>query len=267
MSDTPSASGSPAGDLQFDRVEYTAPRPTATCKGCGQGLQNVYYEINGQPFCQGCREQIQGTLSGGSSIGRFFRATLYGSLAGLAGAVVYYAVREATNSEFGLISIVVGLMIGKAVKKGSNGRGGWFYQGLAMFLTYTAIVSTYIPPVINAIRDRANEDAVAAKAEQPAKPDAVADAPAAADAGPPPVAAPPLPSLIGQLLVALAFLIGFAYALPILVGFESPMGLIIIAIGLYEAWTINRRAPLLINGPYQIAQTGVGSAVHVEPAG
>jgi hypothetical protein len=304
MTDTPGVSDSPAKPLQFDHVEYAAPGPRAACKACGQPMQGVYYEVNGLPFCEGCRQQLQQSLSGGSAIGRFARATLYGLLAGLAGAAIYYGVREATNSEFGLISIVVGLMVGKAVKKGSNGRGGWFYQGLAMFLTYTAIVSTYIPPVIQAIRNRADEEAVAANAEPAAKPidaaqsRAVADAPEAAgatavadaaaapavaeapgaagepetaagvgvaDAGPEVHVRPPLVSLVGQLVVVLGFLIGFAYALPVLVGLESPMGLIIVAIGLYEAWTINRRAAIVINGPYQIARADTGSGVHVEP--
>jgi hypothetical protein len=159
MSDAPGAGGSPASELQFDHVEYATAGPAAACKGCGQPMRDVYYEVNGQPFCDGCREQIQNALGGGSAFGRFVRATLYGSLAGLAGAAIYYGVREVTHYEIGIISVVVGLMTGKAVKTGCNARGGWLYQGLAIFLTYTAIVSTYIPPVINALRDRADEKA------------------------------------------------------------------------------------------------------------
>jgi hypothetical protein len=259
MSDAPSAGGPPANELQFDHVEYTTPGATATCRVCGQPLLDLYYQLNGQPLCQSCREQLEKTLSGGSAFGRFARATLYGSLAGLAGAAIYYGVREATNIEFGLISVVVGLMIGKAVKKGCNARGGWFYQGLAMFLTYTAIVLTYIPPLMKAINERADQKAVAAKAQQPAKPDGAADA--LDDAG-----ARPHPS-VAQVLFALAFLAGFAYAIPVLIGFHDLMGLIIVGIALYEAWVINRRIPLLIHGPYQIGQSDAGGAIHVEPAG
>jgi hypothetical protein len=259
MSDTPGGGSPPAKDLQFDHVEYTTPGPAVTCTVCGQPWQDVYYEVNGQPFCQGCREQLQKTLSSGSAFGRFARATLYGSLAGLAGAAIYYGVRERTNIEFGLISVVVGFLIGKAVKKGCNARGGWFYQGLAIFLTYTAIVLTYIPPMMQAISERADKKAAAAKAQQPPQPAGAADAPG--DAGD-----RPRPS-VGQLLFALAFLAGFAYAIPILIGFHSPMGLIIVGIALYEAWVINRRIPLIINGPYQIGKADTGSGVHVEPVG
>jgi hypothetical protein len=246
----------PGNELQFDQVEYAQPTPSEPCSVCGQPLQAAYYDIQGKPACPGCRDEILKALQGGSAVGRFARATVYGSLAGVAGAVIYYGVREATNINFGLISIVVGLLIGQAVKKGCNGRGGWFYQGLAMFLTYTAIVATYIPPLVKMIREKAAEETAAAKTEKAEKP--------AAEEAVPEDPAKPRPTL-GQALFALAFLIGFAYAIPILSGFQSPMGLIIIGIGLYEAWVINRRVRLEISGPYQIG--AAGGAANVEPAG
>jgi hypothetical protein len=257
MSDTPAAGGSPANNLQFDRAEYQTPNVVANCRICGQPMTEAYYEVNGQPFCEGCREQLDSVLNRGSRFSRFALATLFGSLAGLVGAAIYYGVREATKIEFGLISIVVGLLVGKAVKKGSNGRGGWFYQGLAMFLTYTAIMLTYVPPLLKIIAEKADKKADAAKVQDAAKP---------ADADPPEDAkARPRPT-VGGLVVALAILIGIAYAIPVLVGFQSPMSLVIIGIGLYEAWVINRRARLTINGPYRIGPASTGIATHVEPA-
>lgn len=106
MSETPDAGTPPAEPLQFDRAEYVARRPATACKACGRELQDVYYDVNGQPVCRACRERLQTALAGGSALGRFARAALYGSLAGLAGAAVYYGVRELTNIEFGLIAIV-----------------------------------------------------------------------------------------------------------------------------------------------------------------
>src|SRR5207248_924062 len=100
-------------------------------------------------------------------------------------------------------------------------------QGLAIFLTYTAIVLTYIPPIMQAISKRADEEA-AAKSEQPAKPAGAADAPGDADARPRPS--------IAQAVFALALLLAFAYAIPVMIGFHSLMGLIIVGIALYEAW-------------------------------
>ena len=264
-----SNAGSPAGELQFDRAEFAAPAPAATCRACGQTIRDLYYDVNGQPFCQTCRGHLQQALEGGSKVGRFLRAALYGSLAGSAGAAIYYGITEATNVNFGLISVLVGLMVGKAVKKGSDGRGGWFYQALAILLTYTAIVFTYIPPLIQGIaaaRDQQpaaaqNPPANKAEAQAEAEAEAIAKADVPGEAG-----AKPPPSL-GRALLALGFLLGLAFALPVWANLDSPIGLIIVAIGLYEAWTINRRVPLAITGPYRIGPARAGSAVDVPSAG
>lgn len=269
MSDTP-AEVSPVEPLQFDQAEYTAAAPAATCKLCSQPMKDVYYQFNGQAFCPACRERVQQALDSGTGLGRFGRATLYGSLAGLAGAAIYYGVREITGINFGLISILVGLMIGKAVQKGCNARGGWLYQGLAMFLTYTAIVLTYIPPMIEMIRHP--PDAAAAQAQpvqaQPAqaRPGEPAGAPraSAAEANDAPGSA--LPGPVKYLIMAVV-LIGFAYAIPVLLGFQSLMGLIIVGIGLYEAWVINKRVPLVIGGPFRISPAAEGSVIDAEPVG
>jgi hypothetical protein len=250
MSDEPDAKPPSADGLQFDHVEYSTPGAAATCAACGQSIGDRYYEVNGQLLCPGCHEHLQRSLTGGSGLGRFARATLYGAVAGLLGAAIYYGVREVTNIEFGLIAIVVGWMIGKAVQKGSQGRGGWKYQLLAMFLTYSSIVLTYIPPAIQALRTSAKEKKAAEK-EKPAEP--------ANDGGNVDAKTPPT---FAQFVTALALLAALAYAIPILVGLESPMGLIIIGVGLYEAWLINRRVRLDISGPHRI-----GSEPHVEPTG
>ncbi|HTU25712.1 MAG TPA: LIM domain-containing protein [Pirellulales bacterium] len=267
MSDSADAHTPSGGELQFDRAEFAAPASAATCKVCGKPMHDLYYEVNGLPFCQSCRQQLQSARDVGSGAGRFARAALYGSLAGVAGAIIYYAVREVANIEFGLISIIVGLMIGKAVKKGSNARGGWLYQGLAMFLTYSAIVATYVPPIITIIRDRADENAAAVGLEEPDGADGAAQAPAEAAADRPAVAEPKPPLSTGTLVMALVSLVGLAYAIPVLVGFSSPMSLIIVAIGLYEAWSLNRRLPIVVHGPFQIGKGIAEGTVHVEPAG
>ena len=50
---------------------------------------------------------------------------------------------KATGYEIGLVAIVVGLLVGGAVRKGSGARGGWFYQLMAVALTYAAISGSY----------------------------------------------------------------------------------------------------------------------------
>ncbi len=53
--------------------------------------------------------------------------------------------------------------------------------------------------------------------------------------------------------LALVLLFAIAFAAPFLGGFENFMGWIIIAIGLYEAWKLNRREKLDFEGPFRVA--------------
>lgn len=54
-------------------------------------------------------------------------------------------------------------------------------------------------------------------------------------------------------LAALVIFTGLVLALPFLAGVENVIGLIIIGIGLYEAWKFNRKPQLTITGPHAIA--------------
>src|SRR5581483_3230812 len=180
--------------------------------------------------------------------------------------ILYYAILAITGYEFGLIAIVVGLMVGKAVNWGGYGRGGWRYQTVAIALTYLAIVSAYVPPLFTAIKkspalaaeaaERGGEksDAPAGAREAAADPSA-----AAADAVPEPELAADRQNgeraTIGQLVIAAAVLGAIVCAAPFLAGIQNVMGLVIIGIGLYEAWKFNKRRQWTISGPHAIAAT------------
>jgi hypothetical protein len=244
------------GDLQFDRAEFAAAQPTETrCAACGQAIWDTYYEIGGQIACERCKTDAELKRSEGSGPGRFVRATLYGTGAGVVGAGIWYAVRAVTDYEVGLIAILVGLMVGGAVKKGSGGRGGWLYQSLAIFLTYASIVSTYIPIILKIATDqKPAAQSAPASGSAPAKAD-----PAVAPAATPPLGAPAAPvaaepqnvSFV-RFLMGVGALFALALALPFLMGFQNIMGLVIIGIGLYEAWKINKRVVVEITGPYRV---------------
>ena len=102
-------------------------------------------------LCERCKMDLELAATQGTRAGRFLRAAVYGVGAGAVGSGIWYAVRAATGYEVGLIAVAVGFMVGAAVRKGSNGRGGWRYQALAMFLTYASIVSTYVPDIMTEI--------------------------------------------------------------------------------------------------------------------
>jgi hypothetical protein len=43
--------------------------------------------------------------------------------------------------------------------------------------------------------------------------------------------------------------------MPFLSGVQNVVGLIILGIGMYEAWKLNRRLPLVITGPHALASS------------
>ena len=105
------------------------------------------------------------------------------------------------------IAVVVGLFVGGAVRMGSGHRGGVPYQLLAMFLTYTSIVSTYIPEIVKGFREAEAADAAPAPATAgnvAAAGAATGESPAAA-ATPVPSMGPLLTVIMGVAVVAFAF--------------------------------------------------------------
>ena len=242
--------------LRFDQAQFgTAPGASLACAACRKPLRDTYYEVNGKTACERCQTEVQLGRAEGSSFGRFLRASLFGAGAGAVGATIWYAVRAATGYEVGLIAIVVGVMVGGAVRKGSRGRGGWLYQGLAMFLTYAAIVSTYVPEVAKGVWAGMDGSAKPSQAAVPASP---VSTPAAA----PGAAAAPRPSLARLALAVTALgvvVFAIAFAAPFLAGLQNVVGIFIIAIGVYEAWKINRRVPLTISGPYRVGAPAPGA--------
>jgi hypothetical protein len=240
--------------MQFDRAEYAGEGAAPTsCAACGQALWDTYYDVSGRLCCERCRRDLELLGSQGSGPGRFLRAATYGALAGALGAGIWYAVRALTGYEVGIIAVVVGFMVGAAVRKGSAGRGGRLYQALAMFLTYAAIVSTYVPMITKELMEGAKK-AQAETTSRRAAPGAIEPTvPAATKISP------------GKALLAVAafglVVFAIAFVAPFLGGLQGVIGLFIIGIGLYEAWKLNRRVPLVVTGPFR-----VGAAPGPEPA-
>jgi hypothetical protein len=232
--------------LQFERAEFTQSSAAASCAACNTPLHSSYFLINGRMACEACRYGAEAPDTS-SGLGRLARATGAGTAAAIGGAVAYYAISAITGYEFALMAIVVGLAVGGAVKWGARGRGGWRYQALAMALTYLSIVATYLPPVIKGLRQHRDDTAASAPVDAGVAQTREAGA---ADARPP---------TFRTFAVAMILLVGLICALPFLGGLQNIMGLVIIGIGLYEAWKINRRVPLVISGPHAIDATPVSA--------
>jgi hypothetical protein len=158
MSSDATRVSSPEG-LRFDEPAAGAGAPI--CGRCQAAIADAYYEVNGHVVCAGCKTALeQGPTGSGAS--RMLRAMAFGLGGAIVGAGVYYAILAVTGYEIGLVAIAVGWLIGRGVQKGSDGTGGWAYQALAVGLTYLAIVSTYVPFIVNAMTaDEAKAGAVA----------------------------------------------------------------------------------------------------------
>jgi len=248
--------------LQFERAEFENAPAQSQCAECNRSLTGFYYDVSGQTVCEACKYTIESRMTDGSAVGRFARASGAGIVAAALGAALYYAISALTGYEFGLIAIVVGYAVGAAVSWGSNGRGGKSYQALAMGLTYLAIVSTYIPPIIEGFREAAaTESAIAEPAATDAEESSATPVNALASTEPsePAASAEPETGAAGVLL-ALVLIVAIACAAPFLAGVENIIGIVIIGIGLYEAWKLNRRSALAITGPHALGRPSVEAA-------
>lgn len=93
-------SGDLSGDssLQFDRAEFVDPATAASiaCSKCEQPIVQSYYALGGAILCANCREKREQGLAG-LGLGRFVRAAFAGLVAAVAGAALWYGVREVTK--------------------------------------------------------------------------------------------------------------------------------------------------------------------------
>ncbi len=276
MSDHDAAAGSepppddPAApaELQFDEAELATPAPSGpTCQMCQQQIVNDYFEANGKVFCGACRQRIEAALRGGSPLGRVAKATLFGTIAAIAGAFLYYIVSRMTGYNIGLIAVVVGFMVGGAVRKGTGNRGGLFYQLLAVFLCYTGIGLMHLmfaglgtgesepepePEKPAVVAQKGAPDPQAAdKLPKPAPQPEPAGAKVARANGAPGWAKPMSRTRL-VLLLAVVYLF-MLYASPVFHAYLAPISGLIYCFALWEAWKINKAAKLSFAGPFRVS--------------
>jgi hypothetical protein len=157
------------------------------------------------------------------------QAALYGGGAAIAGCAIYAAVAILAHLELALIAILIGYMVGKAVRKGSNGLGGRPQQILAVLLTYFAITFSYVAVFIYH----------AAEKRPPAAQHATDNTTPAGRVS--------VPQAIASLVV-LAAIAPFLALGGNFVG--GAISLLIIFFGLRQAWALTGRTDLQIFGPY-----------------
>jgi hypothetical protein len=280
----PDHSGAP-DDLNFDRAEAGSGSDTAApnqCANCGKPLGSTYHTANGAPICSSCRGRLATATAPLRDPVTLAKALVFGFGAAIVGAIIYYAVMRYLNLEIGLVAILTGWMVGKAMSKATAGRGGRLVQVSAGLLTYVSVAMAYFPFAIQQMGEAA-ETAITT----PPPPDtfgterlvdsatvaAMVDSMAAAAAANPSAAQadpllteeerrealegprPEINPIVGFVVVA-----GIALALPVLVILGSmPGGLIsaaIIGFGIVQAWQLTGAPKLVFEGPFKLAGSG-----------
>jgi hypothetical protein len=262
MSDAPNPQVPPS--LQFEHAEMTgASQGPAHCTACGARLLDSYYLVGDKPVCSNCHAAVLAHVAGGSGAGRFFKALGAGIAAAILGTIIYFAVLALTGYEIGLIAVLVGGIVGAAVRWGCNRRGGLTYQLMAIFLTYSSIVSSYLPLIVRELAsDRAHTQTTKAS-DSTNDSDGISNRKAAAgnrkdlsdDQSP-----KTLPELLLLLAGAGAALFAITLVAPILGAKDNIIGLIIIAFALMQAWRMNKRSQFNISGPHRLQGAAPGAS-------
>lgn len=175
------------------------------------------------------------------------------------GTLVYYVVLAVTGYDLALLAVAVGWLVGKAALRGSGGMGGRRLQAIAVALTYCSIVCSYVPDLYQEFMKYQGKQEQARQESQAKKTDGAAvnrpvPPPASTHAAEPPLS---LGAALGMMALAAAFFFVIALIAPVLGAVENPIGLLIIAIGLFEAWKTTRRVALLVDGPYSTTPASI----------
>jgi hypothetical protein len=254
--------------MQFDKVDLATPNEARACRLCKRPIEREYFEIARNIICGPCAAALSGSKQGGGSLPR---GLLFGAGAAVLGTIAWFAIVKITNHEFGLLAIGIGLLVGRAVRKGARGLGGWRTQTLAMVLTYVSITASYVPLIVKGLAE--SEATRSAQSATAGAPDGDSSGQSErsrrsrrstlAPLGETSERDPRKPTGgAGGLVFAVLLIFGLAFASPFLGGASNFMGILIIGIALYEAWKINRRVPL--SGPFRF---GSAAPPAVAPGG
>ncbi|HEY7683490.1 MAG TPA: hypothetical protein VH879_12675 [Gemmatimonadales bacterium] len=268
-----------------DSLDFHAPEAGVglTCAACKGPIGDQYWSTGGAAVCTRCKTAVEEGQQAApdplSRAARFAKALTYGLGAMLAGAAVWYAVARFAHLEIGIIAILLGYLVGRAVFHGSASRGGLRYQLLAVSLTYLGIGVAYAPLVYEELRGRARTEADSLRGTRPT-PDpsaSLADKPAneltpgegeaeaarldsairTAESQAQNPATTPRPNL----LVALGFLLLGTLSLPVIVTIGglpgSLISLLIYSFAIVQAWRLTRSVRVEFAGPFQVGSTPV----------
>jgi hypothetical protein len=106
------------------------------CKCCQHPISDQFFLAHDHPYCPTCKVSVFDQQLGCAG---YLPSLGLGFLAAILGAALDFSVTVATDTQYGLIALIMGGLIGWGVRKGSRGRGGRVFQVMAVGLTYLAI--------------------------------------------------------------------------------------------------------------------------------
>jgi hypothetical protein len=218
-----------AETLQFRKAEHGgAAAGGPKCVICARPIVDSYYHAQGQVVCPACAKAVEAGQNA-PPVHTLAKSFAYGLGAALAGTALFSIVWMVTDYQLALIAILIGFMVGKAVRKGSKGLGGRPQQIMAVLLTYFSISASYIPVSVYHYSKEGSH-----------KTEPVEQTNAAAEGG-----------SLGGFLVSLLALAVAAPFMSLGQGLGGLLTLFIIFIGLQRAWQMTGRSNILVMGPYQ----------------
>jgi hypothetical protein len=208
--------------MDFDKAEFSgeAQQATQACALCQTALPGSYFVVGNATVCPRCAQAVKDGPPPGGGAWRAFKALALGSGAGLLGAIGYGLIITFANVELALVTIAIGWFVGHAVKKGSENRGGTGYQVLAAVLTYVWCMMAYVPVIVQG----------AMKGDEP------------------------MPLVLAILVAPFA-----ALAVPFM-GEMGPIGLLILAFGIWQGFKEPRAIPVVVTGPYSLGAPAAAAA-------
>jgi len=279
------SSNAQRNNLQFDRANPSTGQasteqtsPAVTCTVCKGSISTAYWQANGKPVCNVCRQRVQAEATPSKGMVPLLRASIFGLGAAIAGAAIYYAVLAYANLEIAIVAILIGFMVGYSVRKGAGGRGGRRLQIIALLLTYWAVGLAYSPFAIKGMLDGPSAkvtsstpaDSVDGASKAPTDVASTTKAgsvpsTASSNVSPTKTAASTEAKPVGAKAIAvlIGFMVIFIFTLPVtVIAGTMPSGLIsalIIFFGMQQAWRMTAAPKLQITGPHKVG-AGQGDA-------
>jgi hypothetical protein len=205
----------PPESLQFRKAEHAAPPGSGPpCVICKTRIVDTYYHAQGNVVCPNCALVIQSGQNAPPP-NTLLLSFLYGLGAAIAGTALFSFVWIVSKSQFALISILIGYMVGKAVRYASQGLGGRPQQIIAVLLTYFSVAMSIVPVVIYQQMEKH--------------------------------ASFTTPEVLGLLFLGLT-----SPFLALKAGASGILTLLITFFGIQRAWHLTGRTNILVMGPFQL---------------